>query len=350
MIYNEVFDSLYKVLAAGRGALPVQDPNARTRRINRAMLAMQCQNYFLETVFVSDGVIGTQLVAQTEPVTKHLLIRGGNAGSTYFNLRGTFDKFNLKLFRSGLNRPQISREWLRETSVVACNSNPIEQPPVGIQGTLGCFWALRWPQVICLDPNEVLQVKFQQATTADIQAPDTTKTYTIGWYCLAVDPGFKCEPEVRESIERQVRNQPLQRPLYLHLATENAAGNITFPAIAINQRVRAITIEAPENLLVLGFYVFLPEYDYANVEIDQDIPRRNTKIQMGTTGGNAFSRKEVFLTSLLDSASPMEWMRFEFMMPHFLRAGDSMSASLVSDVLTLAQQMESSIVFDCVTV
>lgn len=322
MIQNEVFDHLFAKLAGldTRRACDVY----QAKRFNRARLALACQNYFFGTEFRNvTGAAGITFTDQTAPVERRVIIRGGglNARSLGPVVGAPVDVnvglIDINLFRSGSSKAQISKIPLRSSAYV---SDGEAQP-----------WELDWPVPWTLDPNELIQVKFTQIT-----ATPANTLYAVNFYGVAVDPKYRCDPAILQSLKAQIRDTE-QRTIYLNVKSEDSGGTIMLGNVHEN----AVTDEAQEHLLVIGFRRNANDY----------LPG-NTTFKLAGSDGRAFSRNELVVKGFEFYNTPDSGY-FRFAVPHLIRKGQSITASLSTDplfVATLRNSTEAEINLICVTV
>jgi hypothetical protein len=328
MIFNEVFDRCYHQLA-GTGR-QVQDAYNR-KRYNRALLALRCQNYFLGCTFTNTtGAAGITGVDRTTALERNLIIRGGGMNAIYIGGSGNyFDVYdggavNLKVTRSGSSRAQVSKESIRSSHYF---SNGEAQQN-----------ALDWPIPWVLDPNEIIQVDFTQ-----VSAVTANTIFGVGFYGVTVDRNLRCDAALPESILDQIAANPIQKPRYIHLKTDDGGGTIVLPAIGTDERVVANTIEVAEHMLVLGWRRWM-------VGMNTHIGAApSTTIRLVVTGGSAFSRIEIPVKAFEYYARPDEGY-FKFAVPHFIPQGSSISLSITSTIESDLQQFLGEIELICVTV
>lgn len=324
MVYKETFMQLYRMMAGENTKAANRSYNAK--RLNRALMALKCQNYFFNFQFTNaSGAAGVQMVDNTEPIREGVIIRGGSgnartpsvsvADATLNAIQGALE---LQLFRSGPGRPQLAREFI-------CDAHYL-----GAGQLQGQKWSLDWPIPVVIDPNEIIQIRARQssATTAGT-------VYNFGLYGLAVDKRFRCDDDLLCELKSQIENT-LQRPLYLNMKNDAGAGTLVFPAIGADQRVVAQTMEAPEHLLVIGFS---PSWFF----------QLNGNFRFVTTGGPSFSRQEVNIRTFETFGGPTDGY-FRFMTPYLLKKGASLGVAVTQTTTTFANQNEAEITLLCVSV
>ncbi len=328
-IYNEIFDRCYQELAG------IVTPQVREgynrKRYNRALLALRSQNYFLSASFTNaSGAAGITGVGRTLPIEQSIIIRGGGMNAIFIGGTGTFfdvddgGAVNVKVFRTGSNRAQISLNSIRSSHYFSMGEAQ--------------KWALDWPMPWVLFPNEIIQVDFTQ-----MSATDENTIYAIGFYGVAVDPKLRCDPGVPESIKDQIERIPIQYARYIHLKTDEGGGTITLPAIGANERAVANTIEVGEHLLVLGWRRWM-------VGMNTNLGAApSTTVRLVVTGGKAFSRIEIPVKAFEYYARPDEGY-FKFAVPHFVPKGSSLSLSITSTIEDLDEKLEGEIELICVSV
>jgi hypothetical protein len=323
VIQNEVFDHLFNGLS-GRSNRRC-DQTYNKKRYNRAQLALQSQNYFLGVNFLNiSGAVGVTGIDQTEPVERAVIVRGGglNARSIPNAIGETVDPniglVNLRVFRSGSSKPQISKDSLRSSVYV---SDGQAQP-----------WELNWPSPWTLLPNETIRVEFTQNT-----ATTANTLYAVNLYGVTVDPAYKCEPGILEDIATQIQDTE-QRPLYLNLKSENSGGTIRYDAIGAGQTATLVTEEQDEFLLVLGFRrndsFYLPA---------------NTTCKLSGSDGRSFSRSELTIKGFEFFCTP-DAGYFRFAVPHLIRKGQALTAHLTTTTTSARNRLEGEINLLCVTV
>ena len=330
-VYNEVFDRCYQELA---GIVTPQVREAYNRkRYNRALLALRSQNYFLSASFTNaSGAAGVTGIGRTVPIEQPLIIRGGGMNAifigginpTYFDL-GDIGAVNVKVFRTGSNRAQISLESIRSSSYFSMGEAQ--------------KWALDWPVPWVLFPNEIIQVNFEQ-----VSAADAATIYAVGFYGVTVDPKLRCDPGIPEGIKDQIERIPIQYTRYIHLKTDIGGGTIQFPrANLVAERVVANTIEVADHILVLGWRRWMLGMN----TVGNAAP--STTMRLVVTGGKAFSRIEIPVKAFEYYARPDEGY-FKFAIPHFIPKGSSLSLSVTSVIDDTFQQQEGEIELLCVSV
>lgn len=332
MIFNEVFDQCYHSLAGT--SRQVRDLYER-KRYNRALLALRCQNYFLSCTFQNtSGAAGVTGSDRTLALERELIIRGGGMNALFIGPgvsgAGIYDTpepgaVNVKITRSGSSRPQISKETIRPSHYFSTGQ---AQP-----------WALDWPVPWVLDKNEIIQANFTQAV-----ATEALTIYSIGFYGLAVDSELRCDEGLPDSIRTQIQDSLIQKPRYIHLKTDNGGGTIVFPALGVNERAVANTIEMPEHMLVLGWRRYMLGMSGGSVAVAP-----STTVRLVVTGGAAFSRIEIPVKAFEYYARMGDgWFRFA--VPHFIPKGSSLSLSATSTVVSEPEQTQAEIELLCVTV
>ena len=337
MIFNEVFEACYRELAGVSGLKGGRSQESYQRkRFNRAMLALRCQNYFLNTGFTNtSGAAGVTGLDRTQALEKKLIIRGGGINAIFIgNSTLDFDMpdsgaVNVKITRSGSNRAQLSLETLRVSHFLSCGQAQ--------------KFALDWPVPWVLEPNEIILTQFTQAS-----ATDAGTSYAIGFYGVAVDPKMRCDERLLDDVRNQILNNGIQKPRYIHLKTKASAGTIVLPQIvppATQTRVVANTIEVPEHMLIIGWRRW--KLGMAGVIDD---PGFLTTLRLVVTGGAAFSRIEIPIKAFEYFARPDEGY-FKFAVPHFIPKGSSLSLSLTSEETgELEDNFTGEIELLCVTV
>ncbi len=328
-IYNEIFDQCYRTLA---GTANASREDYRRKRFNRAVLALRSQNYFLNCTFLNEsGAAGVTGIDRTLAIEKRVIIRGGGVNALFigddppFLDAASLGAINIKIFRSGSNRAQLNLDTLLATQFLSHGE--------------GQKWELDWPVPWVLDKNEIIQCNFTQASATT----RTNQFYTVGFYGVTVDPQLRCDPGVLESVKEQVIRTPLQKPRYLHLKTDDAAGTINLPAIGTDQRAVANTVEVPEHMLILGWRRIM-------VGMGPSVGAfTDTTIRLVVTGGKAFSRIEIPVHAFEYFNTPdAAWFRFAI--PHFLPKGASLSLSITSSVDSVDYQYMGEIELLAVTV
>jgi len=329
-IYNEVFDRCYNELAGTAGR--VKDVYNK-RRYNRAILALRCQNYFLSCEFTNEsGLAGVTGTDRTDAIERRIILRGGGMDACFIGGTGLYfdvpptGEVNVRVFRSGSNKPQFNLEKLRPGHYF---SEGGAQP-----------FALQWPIPMTLEPNEIILTEFEQVSAC---AAETI--YALNFYGVAVDPYLRCESALPESISEQIARIPIQRPRYLHLKTDNGAGTICFDSVISDARAVGSTIEAPDHMLVLGWRRWV-------LGMNQDLgasPRTNVRLVIN--GGSAFSRVEIPVKGFEYFARAGDGY-FKFAVPHFVPKGSSLALSVTSDITdsTPPAQYEGEVELLCVTV
>lgn len=332
MIYNEVFDYCYNIL---RGTSSRVRDAYEQKRYNRALLALRSQSYFLSCSFQNEsGAAGVTGVDNTEPIERPLIVRGGGMNTRF--IQGTQDSpgdigangaVNIKLFRSGPGRAQISKDFLRNSHYFSYGDAQ--------------KWELDWLVPWTLDPNEVIQARFEQATATRVG-----QFYNIGFYGVAVDAAMRCDENMLEDVQRQIVNT-IPKPRYIHLKTDAGGGTIVFPNSSADltpQRTIANTIEAPEHLLILGWRRF-----QVDMKINTAAVTTNSTMKLVVSGGPAFSRLEIPVNAFECFTRPDDGY-FRLAVPHFLPKGSSLALSITSVIRTLIDQYTGEIELLCVTV
>lgn len=329
-VYNEIFDRCYQELAG------IVTPQVREgynrKRYNRALLALRSQNYFLSAEFTNiSGASGITGVGRTVPIEQPVIIRGGGMNAIFVGGSGTFfdvddgGAVNVKVFRTGSNRAQISLESLRSSHYFSMGEAQ--------------KWALDWPIPWVLRPNEIIQVNWEQ-----VSATLANTIFAIGFYGVAVDPKLRCDPGIPEGIKDQIERIPIQHARYIHLKTDNGGGTIQLPLIGANERAVANTIEVAEHTLVLGWRRW-----QVGMGTSGGVAAPSTTIRLVVTGGKAFSRVEIPVKAFEYFARPDEGY-FKFAVPHFIPRGSSLSLSITSTIEDSFQQQEGEIELICVNV
>lgn len=336
MIFNEVFEACYREMAgiAGLGNKRSQEGYQR-KRFNRAMLALRCQNYFLNLGFTNTtGAAGVTGISRTTALEKRLIIRGGGINAVFIgNSTLDFDfpntgAVNVKLFRSGSNRAQISLESLRVSHLFSCGQAQ--------------KFALDWPVPWVIESNEIVLAQFTQAA-----ATDATATYALGLYGVTVDPKMRCDERLLDDLRNQIINTAIQKPRYIHLKTDPSAGTIVLPVIpagSTTSRTVANTIEVPEHMLVIG-------WRRMNLGMfgENDDPATVSQVRLVVTGGAAFSRIEIPVKAFEYFARPDEGY-FKFAVPHLIPKGSSLSLSVQSGYQSPEFRFTGEIELLCITV
>jgi hypothetical protein len=316
-IYNEIFDQCFRTLqGTGNKALE----GYRRTRYNRAVLALRSQNYFLSCLFFNEsGAAGVTGVDRTLPLERPIIIRGGGTNAAIIgNNAPVVDapsrgSINIKIFRSGSNRAQLSLESMLSTQFLSCGA--------------GQKWEFDWPIPWVLDKNEIIQCNFEQASATD----NTDQYYAVNFYGVAVDPQLRCDPSILEDVKEQILKTPIQKPRYLHLKTDQGAGTIVLPTIGSDERAVANTIEVPEHMLILGWRrVIVGMGPHTGAWTP-------TNVRLVVTGGKAFSRVEIPVHGFEYFTTP-DNATFRFAVPHFLQKGASLSLSITSTIETLDEQ------------
>ena len=333
MIYNEVFDYCYNIL---RGTSSRVRDAYEQKRYNRALLALRSQNYFLSCSFQNEsGAAAITGVDNTEPIERPLIVRGGGMNTRFLGGDGNAAHsdispggvVNVKLFRSGPGRAQISKDFIRNSHYFS----------YGDAQKWGLDWLVPWT----LDPNEIIQARFEQ-----MSATNANQIYNIGFYGVAVDRSMRCDENLLEDMQRQIVNT-IPKPRYIHLKTDIGGGTIVFadsPAALTPQRAAANTIEAPEHLLILGWRRL-----QVDVKINTAAVTVNSTMKLVVSGGPAFSRLEIPVNAFELFTRPDDGY-FRLAVPHFLPKGSSLALSVTSVIRQLLDQFEGEIELLCVTV
>lgn len=325
MIQNEVFDQLYQKLAGGSLRC---DDRAVQRRLNRARFALQTQNYFFSSTYISaTGLTGETAIANTLPVNQSVIIRGAGLNAQTFGVDTVIGRVGISLYRSGNSRAQIIR-----------NGNALPSTHLTSNGQ-GQQYELDLPVPVVLDPNEVLQVRWQQLTDTAIGS-----VYSLMFYGVNVQPEIRCQPERLTSIREQII-RTCQRPVYLNLKSDDSGGAVHYPLAAnADQTVELQTQESVEHLLVLGFRRNNSRY-LENGNAATDV----TTLRMVASDGRGFSRELLALRGWEYFCGP-DVGYFRFTVPHLLFKGETIAAQIHGTPDTALEQFAGELNLVCVTV
>lgn len=322
MIQNEVFDQLYRKLIGGRQC----DDRAVQRRFNRARLALQAQNYFFTSTYIpTTGLAGETGISNTLAVNQSVIIRGAGLNAQTFDVDTVTGRVAISLYRSGNSRAQISRNFFPSTHL-ASNGQ-------------GQQYELSLPVPIVLDPNEVLQVRWQQLTDTVIGS-----VYTLMFYGVNVQPEIRCQPERLSEVRKQIEHT-CQRPFYLNLKSDDSGGAVHYPSGGgAAQTVELQTQELSESVLVLGFRRNNSRY-LENGNALADV----TTLRMVSSDGQGFSRELLALRGWEYFCGP-DVGYFRFSVPHLLFKGETVAAQIKATPDTALEQFAGEINLVCVTV
>jgi hypothetical protein len=180
-------------------------------------------------------------------------------------------------------------------------------------------------------PNELIQVKSKVAA-GGITAGKTTFTQ---FRAVMVDNAAEDDAFIA-SLRAQIKANPIQRPVYLSMFSENA-------------RTTAKTRETSEHLLVIG-YTALFARSTGFTAIDTAGTTCSPKWRLQSSSGHAFSKEEIDLACYAYPGPGFFWA--EFPQAFLLPKGSSLSASFstLDPIQDALEQIDNFVIFRCVTV
>jgi len=344
MIYQETFDYLFGQLAGygmDRGLRDYQ-----RKRLRRAQLALSIRPFFLQASWVNPtGAEGEQTVANTQAITKPLMVLGG--AIRFAAADGVVEdgnNFEIWLRRTaGDTRVQLSRSYIKDEHLLTPAQAAIKEMPAPGGGQTaargqGAPWPFNWPVPMKLRPNELIQIQ-ARVLTGGVAAGRVT---VVQLKCAHVDNSSQADMVLIEDLERYIRLNPVQRPVYLSMFTPNFR-SVAFPALGTDQKTTGQTREAADHLLVLG-------YSMLNARSQLRGTTCSPQWRLTTSDGYSLSKEEIDCNAFAYASPGGFYQAFPY--PLLLPRGSSMAASFstLNEILTAQEQMQNYVFFRCVTV